>query len=289
MSERRAALHANLPPERRERFARHLVLPEVGPEGQAALSKASVLVVGVGGLGAPAVAYLAGAGLGRLTLVEPGEVRRSDLHRQILYREEDVGWPKVEVAAARAREVDPELHVLAQATVFSPDNGRELVRGHDVVIDATDNPATRYLVSDACVLEDVPLVFGSVSRVEGQVARLVRDRGEDGAWRRAPCYRCLHPESPPAGSIPSCAEAGIIGPAAGVMGAWMALEAMRVVTGTLPATPLGLLHLDLGTWMTQRVAVDRRPSCAACGDAPTIDRLVLDEAACLSGDPFPGT
>lgn len=288
MSERRTALHASLPPDRRDRFARHLVLPEIGPEGQAALGAASVLVVGVGGLGAPVVAYLAGAGLGRLTLVEPGEVRRSDLHRQILYRDADVGWPKGEVAAARAREVDPELHVLVHATVFAPENGRDLVRGHDVVIDATDNPATRYLVSDACVLEDVPLVFGSVSRVEGQVARLVRDRGEDGSWRRAACYRCLHPESPPPGSIPSCAEAGVIGPAAGVMGAWMALEALRVVTGTLPVAPQGLLHLDLGTWMTQRVAVGRRRDCAACGDAPSIRELVLDEAACLSGDRFPG-
>ena len=287
------ATHASFAPERRERFARHLVLPEIGPEGQAALADARVLVVGVGGLGAPVTAYLAGAGLGGLTLVDGGEVRRADLHRQILYREADVGWPKVEVAAARAREVDAALHVEPHATLFTPDTGRDLVRGHDVVIDATDNPATRYLVSDACVLEDVPLVFGSVSRLEGQVARLVRDRtAEDGAdgngGRRAPCYRCLHPTAPPPDSVPSCAEAGVAGPAAGVIGSWMALEALRLAAGTMPAAPEGLLHLDLGTWTTQRVRIGPRPDCAICGTDPTIDTLVLDEAACLSGDGYPG-
>ncbi|MDR9390494.1 MAG: HesA/MoeB/ThiF family protein [Trueperaceae bacterium] len=283
------ATHASFGSERRERFARHLVLPELGPEGQAALAEARILVVGLGGLGAPVTAYLAGSGLAGLTLVDGGEVRRADLHRQILYREADLGAPKVDVAAARAREVDGALHVTPHATTFGPDTGRDLVRGHDVVIDATDNPATRYLVSDACVLEDVPLVFGSVSRLEGQVARLVRDRSEHGAdWRRAPCYRCLHPTAPPPDSIPSCAEAGVAGPAAGVIGSWMALEALRLAAGTVPAAPEGLLHLDLGTWTTQRIRIGPQPGCAICGTSPTIDALHLDAQACLAGDGYPG-
>jgi len=281
-------LHSQFAPEQRERFARQLVLPEWGPEAQAALANTSMLVVGVGGLGAPVVSYLAGVGLGRLTLVDPGTVRRADLHRQILYRTEDIGKPKVEVAARHVQAVDPNVAVTTHTTTFRPENGLELVRGHDVVIDATDNPASRYLVSDACVLEGTPLVFGAVSRLEGQVARLVRDRSPEGHLQPAPCYRCLHPAAPPPDSVPSCAEAGILGPAAGVIGAWIAIEALRIASGTLPEAPQALLHLDLGQWRTQRIQVERNRSCAACGEQPVIRELVLDEAACLSGDPFPG-
>lgn len=274
-------LHASLPHERRERFARHLVLNELGPAGQAALSRARVLVVGAGGLGAPAIAYLAGAGLGGLEIVDPGVVARSDLHRQILYGDGDVGAAKADVAAARARAVDPELQVTVHAVPFTPDTGRALVRGVDVVLDATDNPASRYLISDACVLEVRPAVFGAVSRLEGQVARL--------AGRDAPCYRCLHPEPPAPDSIPSCAEAGVLGPAAGVIGSWMALEAIRIVAGGLGVdAPEGLLHLDLATWTVQRVRLGRRPDCPICGREPTLTELRLESAACLAGEPYPG-
>lgn len=273
-------LYAALPKERRERFARQLVLPELGPAGQAALAQARVLVVGAGGLGAPAIAYLAGAGFGALEIVDSGRVSRADLHRQILYRDDDVGRGKAELAAERARAVDPELEVVAHATAFTPDSGRALVRRADVVLDATDNPATRYLVSDACVLEGRPEVFGAVSRLEGQVARLV---GDD-----VPCYRCLHPEPPAPNSVPSCAEAGILGPAAGVIGAWMALEAIRTVAGLGGPAPEGLLHLDLATWTVQRVRLGRRPSCPICGEAPVIHALQLETAACLAGEPYPG-
>lgn len=273
-------LHAALPRERRERFARQLVLPEVGPSGQAALGQASVLVVGAGGLGAPAIAYLAGVGLARLGIVEPGTVSRSDLHRQILYRSSQVGRLKAPLAAAWVAGVDPELDVDAWTTAFTPENGRELVRGFDVVVDATDNPASRYLISDACVLEDRALVFGSVSRLEGQVARLVHDG--------APCYRCLHPEPPRPASIPSCAEVGVLGPVAGTVGSWLALEAIRWLTGFGVNAPDGLLHLDMATWTIQRVAMQRRADCAICGDRPTIRELELEPAACLAGEPYPG-
>jgi adenylyltransferase/sulfurtransferase len=273
-------LHGGFSADRRRRFARHLVLPELGPRGQDALQRASLLVVGAGGLGSPALAYLAGAGIGRVSVVDPGTVDPADLHRQILYVQDDVGRRKAEVAAERVRAVDAEVDVRAHAEAFRPDNGRALVRSHDVVLDASDNPATRYLVSDACVLEDRPLVFGAVSRLEGQVARL--------AGGVAPCYRCLHPEPPPPDSIPSCAEAGVLGPAAGVIGAWMAVEAIRTVAGLGGAAPEGLLHLDLGSWTTQRVRLNRRPGCAVCGEAATIRELRLEEAACLAGEPYPG-
>lgn len=274
-------LYAAIPERRRERFARQLVLPELGPEGQAALANASVLVIGAGGLGSPAIAYLAGSGVGRLTVVDPGVVRRADLHRQILYRDADVGRAKAALAAERAREVDPELRAHGVEEAFEPANGRALVRDHDVIVDASDNPATRYLVSDACVLEGKPLVFGAVSRLEGQVARLA---GGD-----APCYRCLYPEPPSPRSIPSCAEVGVLGPAAGVIGAWMALEAIRTVAGLGGAAPHGLLHVDLAAWAQQRVVLARRPGCAICGDAPAITDLRLEVAACAAGEPYPGT
>lgn len=273
-------LYATIPETRRTRFARQLVLPELGPEGQAALAGASVLVVGAGGLGSPAIAYLAGSGVGRLTVVDPGTVRLADLHRQILYRDADVGRAKAALAAQRAREVDPELRAEGVQEAFEPSNGRALVRDHDVIVDASDNPATRYLVSDACVLEGRPLVFGAVSRLEGQIARLA---GND-----APCYRCLYPVPPPAQSIPSCAEAGVLGPAAGVIGAWMALETIRTVAGLASVPPGGLLHLDLASWSQQRVRVARRPDCAICGDAPVLTELRLELAACDAGEPYPG-
>lgn len=273
-------LYAAIPERRRERFARQLVLPELGPDGQAALARAGVLVVGAGGLGSPAIAYLAGAGIGRLTIVDPGTVRRADLHRQILYRDADVGTAKAALAADRAREVDPELRAVGVPEAFEPSNGRALVRDHDVIVDASDNPATRYLVSDACVLEGRPLVFGAVSRLEGQVARL--------AAGDAPCYRCLYPEPPSPRSIPSCAEVGVLGPAAGVIGAWMALEAMRTVAGLAVEPPRGLLHLDLASWAQQRVRLARRPGCAICGDEPDITELRLELAACAAGEPYPG-
>jgi adenylyltransferase/sulfurtransferase len=274
-------LYASLSRDRRERYARQLVLPELGPSGQAALAEARVLVVGAGGLGTPAIAYLAGVGLGALEIVDPGRVGRADLHRQILFGDADIGAPKAAVAAAHARDVDPDLEVVARDTAFTPDNGRRLVRDVDVVLDATDNPASRYLVSDACVLEDRPSVFGAVSRLEGQVAPLVGGG--------APCYRCLHPEPPAPGSVPSCAETGIVGPAAGVIGSWMALEAIRwIVGGFGDDPPHGLMHLDLARWTVQRVRLDRRADCPICGDAPSIRDLVLEEAACLAGEPYPG-
>ena len=154
------------------------------------------------------------------------------------------------------------------------------MRNATVVLDATDNPASRYLVSDACVLEDRPAVFGAVSRLEGQIARLV---GPD-----RPCYRCLHPQPPAPDSVPSCAESGILGPAAGVIGAWMALEAIRAVTGLGGEEPEGLLHLDLHSWTVQRVRLGRRRDCPICGDAPSLHELRLELDACRAGEPYPG-
>lgn len=264
----------------RARYARQLVLPELGPDGQAALMRASVLVVGAGGLGAPLLAYLAGAGVGTLTVMDPGTVEVADLHRQTLYTNRDVGRPKAVVAAERLRATAGTVAIRGVTAAFAPGDARERVRPHDVVVDASDNPATRYLVSDACVLEARPLVFGAVSRLEGQVAVL--------AGGREPCYRCLHPAPPPPRSVPGCAETGVAGPVAGVVGSLMAFEAMDLITEMAPGRPGGLLHLDLGTGRSQRVRVGRRPDCAICGAAPTLHEVLLNEEACRAGEPYPG-
>lgn len=263
----------------RARFARQLVLPELGPDGQASLLRGSVLIVGAGGLGSPVLSYLAGAGIGRLTVMDPGRVQPSDLHRQILYTHGDVGRDKATVAAERARDVGGADRVEGVRAAFHPADARARVRAHDVVVDASDNPATRYLVSDACVLEGRPLVFGAVSRLEGQVAILA---GGDG-----PCYRCLHPEPPAPGSVPACADVGVLGPVAGIVGSWMAFEVMALLTDLAPHRPRGLLHLDLALGRSQRVDVPRRDDCAACGDAPTVREAELWEDACRAGEMYP--
>lgn len=274
------SLFAALPADVRRRFARQLVLPELGPGGQQALLRASLLLVGVGGLGTPVASYLVRAGIGRLTILDPGMVDEPDLHRQTLYLEHDLGHGKASTAAARLLEIGGPTRVEGFAAAFAPGDARERVRDHDLVVDASDNPATRYLVSDACVLESRPLVFGAVSRLEGQVAVL--------AGGSEPCYRCLHPEPPPADAVPGCAEAGVLGPVAGVVGSLMAFESICLLAGVPRADRRGLLHLDLGRGVNLRVSVARRPGCVACGSAATMREVRLDEAACRVGEPYPG-
>lgn len=264
----------------RARFARQLVLPELGPDGQAALARGSVLIIGAGGLGSPLAHYLAGAGIGRLTIMDPARVALADLHRQTLYGQRDLDASKASAAVRRLREIGGPTVVSGVSSAFRASDARERVRAHDVVVDASDNPATRYLVSDACVLEARPLVFGAVSRLEGQLAVLAGE-GE-------PCYRCLHPEPPPPDSVPACAEVGVLGPVAGVLGSLMAFETMRLLTGMAPDRPRGLLHLDLAFGRSQLVRVPKRDDCPVCGLAPTIREVRLDEAACRAGEPYPG-
>ena len=200
-----------------------MILPELGVAGQERLAAARVLIVGAGGLGSPAALYLAAAGVGRIGLVDFDVVDETNLQRQVLYGMADVGRPKLEAASDRLRGLNPEIGLDLHRAPFSATNARALVSAYDVVIDGTDNFPARYLVNDACVLTSTPNVFGSVSRFEGQASVF--------AMRGGPCYRCLHPEPPPDGLIPSCAEGGVLGVLPGIIGLIQATEAIKIVTG----------------------------------------------------------
>lgn len=251
-----------LTPAEVQRYARHLLLPEVGVLGQRRLKAARVLVVGAGGLGSPALLYLAAAGVGTIGVVDDDVVEESNLQRQVVHGTADVGRPKVESAARRIAAVNPLVRVVAYEQRLTAANARELVGAYDVVVDGTDNFGTRYLVNDACALEGKPYVWGSIFRFDGQVSVFWAGHG--------PCYRCLFPEPPPPGSVPSCAEGGVLGVLCGSVGSAQATEALKLLLGTGdPLVGRLAVHSALGaTWGTVRV--ERDPGCALCGDAPTI-------------------
>lgn len=212
-----------LGPEEIARYSRHLLLPEVGIEGQRRLKSARILVVGAGGLGAPILTYLAAAGVGMLTVLDDDVVDVSNLQRQVLFGEDDLGRPKVDAAAARLRTINPHVDVITHQVRVGPTNALGLLRGHDLVLDGTDNFATRYLVNDACAILDLPYVWGSVFRFEGQVSVF---------WERyGPQYRDLYSEPPPPGLVPSCAEGGVFGSLCAMVGATMASEALKLIIG----------------------------------------------------------
>ncbi|ESR25852.1 molybdopterin-synthase adenylyltransferase MoeB [Lutibaculum baratangense] len=225
-----------------ERYARHLVLPEVGGTGQQKLKKARVLVIGAGGLGAPVLMYLAAAGVGTLGIVDDDTVSLSNLQRQIIHDTDQVGAKKVESARHAIGRVNPHVKVELHDTRLSGENARALVRGHDVVIDGSDNFATRYCVADACEAEGVALVTGAVGRFDGSVTTLLPFAERDG--RKLPSYRDLFPAPPPEGTVPSCAEAGILGALTGVIGSIQAMEAIKLVTGTGDVLAGRLLLVD---------------------------------------------
>jgi len=246
------------------RYARHLLVPDVGEVGQRRLANARVLVLGAGGLGSPALLYLAAAGVGTIGVVDPDVVELSNLQRQVVHGASDVGRLKVESAAATLAEINPLVHVVQHPVRLEAGNALEVLDGYDLVIDGTDNFATRYLVNDACVLLGIPCVWGSVFRFDGQTSVFWGGHG--------PCYRCLFPEAPPAGSVPSCAEGGVLGVLCAAIGAAQATEAVKLITGI--GTPLLgrlMVHDALrATW--RELTVHRDPTCAVCGDAPTITR-----------------
>lgn len=245
------------------RHSRQLVLPELGAAGQARLAAARVLVVGCGGLGAPVIQYLAAAGVGHLTLVDDDVVEPSNLNRQLLFGEADLGRRKAEQAAARVRALDSGLDVEARVERLSGAGVRRAVQGFDVVVDATDGMPTKFLLNDACVLEDRPLVHGAATGFSGQVLVV--------PGRRGPCLRCLFEEPPPRGSIPTCREAGVLGAVTGVIGSFMAAEAVKLLVGN-PQTLVGrFLAVDVLTPGVRALRFERRASCAACGDQPSVD------------------
>jgi adenylyltransferase/sulfurtransferase len=246
-------------------------MPEVGLAGQERLAAARVLVVGAGGLGSPALQYLAAAGIGRIGIVDDDVVDETNLQRQTIFSTADVGLRKATVAAQRVQALNPHVAVDAAPIALDASNARELVRLYDVVLDCTDRFATRYLINDACVLERVPDVYGSIFRFDGQVSIFACDGG--------PCYRCLYPQAPPPGSIPSCAEGGVLGALAGLVGTWQAGEALKLVLGIGEPLIGRLLLLDALGARTREVRFERDPVCAICGDAPSILEAALDDAA----------
>jgi molybdopterin/thiamine biosynthesis adenylyltransferase len=236
-----------------DRYARHLVLREIGGAGQQALKAASVLIVGAGGLGAPAALYLAAAGVGRIGLADPDTVALSNLQRQILYAGADVGRPKVEAAAERLAGLNANVAIEPIAARLMPDNAAALVRPFDLVLDGTDDFATRFAVNAACLAEAKPLVSGAIGRWTGQV----------GVFAGRPCYRCLVPEIPP--EAETCATVGVIGALAGVIGAMMALEAIKLIVGAGESLTGRLLIYDALAAETRTVRVGADPACPACG------------------------
>jgi len=254
------------------RYARHLILPEIGREGQIRLKESRVLVVGAGGLGSPIGLYLAAAGVGTLGIVDFDVVDASNLQRQVIHGTGDVGRLKLDSARDRLQEINPHVRVERYPVRLSSANALEIIGPYDVVIDGTDNFPTRYLVNDACVLLGKPYVYGSVFRFEGQNAVFAVEGG--------PCYRCLFAEPPPPGLVPSCAEGGVIGVVPGIVGTIQAMEAIKLLLGLGEPLAGKLLIFDALRMRFREMKLKRDPACPVCGDAPTVTELIDYERFC---------
>jgi len=258
--------------EELERYARHIVLREVGGPGQAALKEASVLVIGAGGLGAPALMYLAAAGVGTLGVVDDDVVSLSNLQRQIIHDTFDVDKPKVDSAAERISRLNPHVQFAAHATRLNAGNAMELIGGYDLVLDGSDNFETRYLVSDACFLADKPLITAALGMFDGSLTTIrAHEKNADGQFN--PTYRCLFPEPPPPGTVPACAEAGVMGALAGILGSMMALEAIREIVGFGEGLVGRLLMVDALSMRFETLRYQRDPLNPLNGDALVITDL----------------
>lgn len=261
-----------------ERYHRNALVPQVGVVGQQRIRAARVLLIGAGGLGAPAALYLAAAGVGTIGLIDDDDVDVSNLQRQVIHATASVGRPKVDSAAEAIRALNPDVEVVAHRTRLTADNALDLLGGWDAVIDGTDNFPTRYLVNDAAVMLGLPLVHGAVLGFNGQVGVF------DARW--GPCYRCMHPAPPPAGSVPSCAEAGVLGVLPGIIGTMQAAEALKLVIGGGQPLLGRLAMLDAWGAHLREIPVAKNPACPVCGENPTISALVTEADACaLPQDP----
>ena len=255
-----------------ERYARHIVLREVGGPGQAALGRARVLVVGAGGLGAPVLLYLAAAGVGTLGIIDDDTVSLSNLQRQVIHATPDVGAPKVESAAAAIARLNPHVAVETHAVRLGPANALDIIARYDLVADGSDNFATRYLVSDACYLAKKPLVTAAVGVFDGTITTIrAHERGSDS--RPNPSYRCLFPEPPPPGTVPACAEAGILGALTGVIGSLVALEVIREIVGFGEGLVGRLLMIDARALRFETLGYSWDPANPLSGEHPTIRDL----------------
>jgi molybdopterin/thiamine biosynthesis adenylyltransferase/rhodanese-related sulfurtransferase len=271
---------ATLSPQEVQRYSRHLIMPEVGVEGQKRLKAASVLLVGAGGLGSPLGLYLAAAGVGRIGLVDFDVVDYSNLQRQVLHDTANVGKPKLQSALERLRAINPEIRYDGYETRLTAANAMEICRPYDLVIDGTDNFATRYLVNDVCVLLKKPNVYGSIFRFDGQASVFHPPYG--------PCYRCLYPNPPPPGEVPSCAEGGVLGILPGTIGLIQATEAVKLILGKGEPLIGRLLHYDALAMTFKTYKVRRHAKCPICGENPTIKELIdYDQFCGVRGEEAP--
>ena len=264
-----------LPPldnEEIARYSRHLILPEVGMEGQQRLKAASVLCIGAGGLGSPLALYLAAAGVGRIGIVDFDVVDVSNLQRQVLHGTSGVGTSKLESARARLHDLNPHVQVDTYEEALTSDNALELLAGYDVIVDGTDNFPTRYLVNDACVLLGKPNVYGSIFRFEGQASVFGHDGG--------PCYRCLYEEPPPPGLIPSCAEGGVLGILPGIIGVIQATETVKIILGKGTSLSGRLLLYDALEMEFRQLKLRKNPDCVICSERATQTQLIDDQQFC---------
>ena len=259
--------------EERERYSRHLIMPEVTPSGQRRLKAARVLCIGAGGLGSPAALYLAAAGVGTIGLVDFDDVDLSNLQRQILHGTKDIGRRKLESARDRLRDINPEIDIRLHECRFSSENAPQLVAQYDVVVDGSDNFPTRYLSNDVCVFARKPNIYGSVFRFEGQTTVFAPHLG-------GPCYRCLFPEPPPPDSVPNCAEAGVLGVLPGIIGMLQAIEAIKLIVGIGEPLVGRLLHFDALKIKFRELNLRRDPECPVCGKNPTIFSPIDYEQFC---------
>ena len=255
------------------RYSRHLIMPEVTLEGQKKLKAAKVLCIGTGGLGSPIALYLAAAGVGTLGLVDCDTVDYSNLQRQILHGTKDVGRKKILSARDRIKDVNPNVQVVLHDTFFLAENAREIVEGYDIVIDGTDNFPTRYLSNDICVFLKKPNIYGSIFRFDGQVTVFAPHLG-------GPCYRCLYPEPPPPGMVPSCAEGGVLGVLPGIIGVIQAIEAVKLICGIGEPLIGRLLHFDALKMKFREFKVRKDPQCPVCSENPTITELIDYDTFC---------
>jgi molybdopterin/thiamine biosynthesis adenylyltransferase/rhodanese-related sulfurtransferase len=254
------------------RYSRHLILPEVGMEGQRRLKAAKVLCVGTGGLGSPLAFYLAAAGIGTLGLVDFDVVDASNLQRQIIHSTKDIGRKKLDSAAEKLTALNPALNVVKHDTMLSSANALDILKDYDIVADGTDNFPTRYLVNDACVLLGKPNVYGSIFRFEGQASVFATEQG--------PCYRCLYPEPPPPGLVPSCAEGGVLGILPGLVGVMQATEVIKLILGKGESLIGRLLLVDALNMRFRELKLRKNPECPVCGTNPTVTELIDYEQFC---------
>jgi adenylyltransferase/sulfurtransferase len=256
----------DLDPTQLDRYSRHIIMDEIGPGGQSDLLNAEILVLGAGGLGAPIIQYLAAAGVGTLGIADDDVVELSNLQRQVIHGDDDVGRSKVESATEFVNDLNPDVSVRQHAFRVEPDNIEELIDGYDFVVDGTDNFRTRYLVNDACTLADIPFSHGSIFKFEGQVTTFAG--GED-----SPCYRCMFPSAPPEGMVPNCATAGVLGVLPGTVGCIQATETVKYVLGKGDLLDGRMVFYDAMHMEFDTVEITKKDDCPVCGDDPAIDSV----------------